>query len=389
MTDETSNSGDRVLDDAVSMDEPIDAEFREAEPAVPAKPAKRGPGWISTFLMMMLATGGGGALGYYGAERMPGLLGGETAAALPSDLVKEARLAEMEVQQTAAIAEVANDVQSIERNLARLEGGVEAMQASADDDLPERVAALTARLDAIETLPTTDGAPVDSAITRSLASAIARIDRLEARLTERDTALAGDIGGLRDDLSELVERVNAIPARDASRGNTLAEAALALSTIDAAARRGQDFSAAFAVLQRARPDSPAVREIAPIAARGAPTLEQLKSSYTALSLDIETRLEQQGGQGAASAANRLFGDLVSVRSPETADDFAALDEARIALDRDDLAGAATALSRLEGEAATLTEEWIGSARARRTLERALDTLRLDLMVEEQTPAGAP
>ena len=389
MTEETSKPTDPVEDGPATLDEPIDAEFREAEPARPAKPARRGPGWLSTFLMMLLAAGGGGVLGYAGTERMPGLLGGSTSVELPGDLVTEASLANWERGQASSMAEVSDEVETLARRLSRVEGGVEALQATADDDISERLATLRARIDAIETLPTSEGAPADSAVTRSLASAIARIDRVEARMTERDTAVSGELSALRRELEALSDRVEALPERRADAGNTLAEAALALSTIDAAARRGQDFSAAFAVLQRARPNSPAVREMAPIAARGAPTLEQLKASYDVLSAQIEDLLEQQGNAGAAGAAGRLFGDLVSVRSPEAAADFGALDEASTALARDDLAAAAAALSRIKGEAGALAVDWIESANARRTLERALDTLRLDLMVEEQTPAGAP
>ncbi|MEM9740584.1 MAG: hypothetical protein AAF829_12020 [Pseudomonadota bacterium] len=386
MTDDTIKQ-DTVIEDGQALrDEPIDAEFREAaEPMV----QKRGPGWSSAFMMMLLSCLGGGVLGYAGAERVPGLLGGRSGAELPGDFVTESDLAEWQNTREAAADTLSSDLEALALRLANAEGSLETLVATAESDVSDRVAVLTARLDAIETLPTEDGEPTDSALNRSLASAIARIDRLEARIAERDDISKAELTQLRAELDRVASRIDSRSVSGAGPGNTLAEAALALSTIEAAARRGQDFSAAFSVLQRARPESPTVAQIAPIAASGAPTLAQLKSDFDAISRQIEDVLERRGSGGAAGAAGRLFGDLVSVRSPDVSEDFATLDEARTALDRDDLFGASTALSRLEGDAETLAAEWIVQAEARRALERALDTLRLDLMVEDQAPAGAP
>ncbi|MEO0816915.1 MAG: hypothetical protein AAFX86_06355 [Pseudomonadota bacterium] len=385
MTDDKAQPTDPV-DDPKPLDEPIDAEFREA-PTVQA--VKRGPGWGASLFMMLLATGAGGVLGYVGAERIPGLLGGGAETDLPANLVTDADLEDARQRQQSALDTATEEVEALTRRLTEVERGLETLQARGDDDISERVAAVTARLDAIETLPTTDGAPADSAVTRSLASAIARVDRLEARLSDQDAATAAELGAVRAEITSLAATVSGFERGGLGGGNALAEAALALSTIDAAARRGQDFSAAFAVLERARPDSPAVQEIAPIAARGAPTIAQLKSDFADRRRSIVQMLEQDGATGAAGAAGRLFGDLVTVRSPDASADFEALDEAESALARDDLGGAINALSRLDGESGALAAEWIETANARRTLERALDTLRLDLMVEEQMPAGAP
>ncbi|MEO0786099.1 MAG: hypothetical protein AAFY10_10405 [Pseudomonadota bacterium] len=387
MTDESNPSEDTIDPDDISGEEPIDVEFREAPE--PTK-VKRGPGWISTFLMMLLAAGGGGALGYAGAERVPGLLGGGDNASEQADFATTNALEGVERAQAEAAEETAESLTALRQRLARAEGALEALQSAVDDDTSERLAALTARLDAIETLPTGSGEPgAENAITRSLASALARVDRLESRLEDSETSTTEGLDALRADLVRIAEDVAAARSARASDSNTIAEAALALSTIDAAARRGQDFAAAYSVLRRARPNSPTVAELAPIAETGAPTIEMLKASFEDVAEAVADTLEGDSGGGALGAAGRLFGDVVEVRSPEAAADYAALDEARAALEREDLAGAISSLSRLEGEAGAAAASWIRQAGARRALERALDTLRLDLMVEGQNTTGAP
>ncbi len=379
MTEDTTQTSD-----AEATSEPIDAEFREAPKA---KKAKRGPGWFSTFVMMLLATASGGALGYAGAERVPGLLGGPGEPQLPENLVTQPDLSVIRDSQARLSEDTEETISGLQQRAARLESALEALQQAGVDDLDEEVATLTARLDAIETLPPGEtGAPPD-ALSRALASAGARIDRLEERLDESDDETAVELAALRRSMAELATEITNRQAARLGEGNALAEAALALSTIDAAARRGQDFSAAFAVLQRVRPDAPAVAELAPIAERGAPTLAELKTDFETLSQAIRADLSETGDAGALGAAGRIFGGVVEVRSPEAADNFSALDEAGTALERDDLGGAVAALSRLESEAGIAAADWISRADARRSLERALDTLRLDLMVEDQIQAG--
>ena len=44
---------------------------------------------------------------------------------------------------------------------------------------------------------------------------------------------------------------------------------------------------------------------------------------------------------------------------------------------------ARALEQVDGPAGEALQDWLGKAGARRTLERTLDTLRLDLMAEDR------
>ncbi len=63
--------------------------------------------------------------------------------------------------------------------------------------------------------------------------------------------------------------------------------------------------------------------------------------------------------------------------------FEALDTAEEALADGDLGGAIVALEQIDGPAGESLQGWLDEARARRTLERTLDTLRLDLMAEDR------
>lgn len=384
-------------------DEPIDVEFREAEPE---KPLRRGPGWGASVLLAGIAALGGGLLGYAGAEFAPGLLGGAKPVAapeLPENLVEradltreaEARL-ELERMLSRDMSRLQERLNTAEERLAvpsvRIEEGLSA-------DVLDDLADLKDRLDAMEAIePDADGGVSDGELARTLASAMSRLDTLGARLdtyeARLDTELGrqetgaldleGEIQDVRDMVQELRAEMNTASSDAESRSMAAAEAALALSTIDAAARRGQAFGPALEALRQVRPNLSGLTALTPIAATGAPTLDDLVRQFPDAASAARTALQPEAEQsGALGIAGRLFGDAMQVRREGDAPVFEALDTAEAALDDGDLGGAIVALEQVDGPAGEALSDWLGKARARRTLERTLDTVRLDLMAEDR------
>jgi hypothetical protein len=379
-------------------DEPIDVEFREAEPE---KPLRRGPGWGASVLLTAVAALGGGLIGYAGAVHAPGLIGGAKPEAapepeLPENLVERADLtreaeARLELERTVSrdVSRLEERLDSAEERLAvppvRIEGGVSA-------DLRDELSALEDRLDAMEAIePDAGGAVSDGALARTVASAVSRLDTYEVRLdTELGRQESGtldlesEIQDVRDMVLELRTDLNSAHSETESRSMAAAEAALALSTIDAAARRGQAFGPALEALRRVRPNLSGLAALTPIAATGAPTLDDLVRQFPDAAAAARAALQADTEQsGALGIAGRLFGDAVQVRREGDTPVFEALDTAEEALADGDLGGAIVALEQIDGPAGESLQGWLDEARARRTLERTLDTLRLDLMAEDR------
>lgn len=386
-------------------DEPIDVEFREAEPE---KPLRRGPGWGASVLLAVMAGLGGGLLGYAGAVHAPGLIGGAKPEAapepeLPDNLVERADLtreaeARLELERALSrdVSRLQERLDSAEERLAvppvRIEEGMSA-------DLRDDILALEDRLDAMEAIePDAGGSVSDGALARTVASAVSRLDTISARLDTYEARLDTELGrqesgtldleseiqDVRDMVLELRAELNSAHSETESRSMAAAEAALALSTIDAAARRGQPFGPALEALRRVRPNLSGLAALTPIAATGAPTLDDLVREFPDAAAAARAALQPEAEQsGALGIAGRLFGDAVQVRREGDAPVFEALDTAEAALADGDLGGAIVALEQVDGPAGEALEDWLDAARARRTLERTLDTLRLDLMAEDR------
>lgn len=373
-------------DTPTDTSEPIDAEFEPAPPR--SEPERRkGPGWFATLMIAILAMIGGGALGYAGSEYLPGRLaisGDAPRPASASDL--DAGLAAAETGRST----LRDSIAALERRLASTETELSQL-ASRDDSTARQIDRLSDRIGALET-----ATPGAVAASDSLAAIRSRLDSVETDIRDVETQ-SGELAALRNELSALstdIERlggeVSALEVRletqgeiARSRAASLSEAALALSTIEAAARRGQGFSAALGNLRAARPDAPGLAALEPIAAEGAPTLDQLSARFNDMVRDVEAAGRGETGDGALGIAEQIFGDAIEIRREGEVGTSPPLERARAALAEGDLGGAIAALETLPEPALEAARPWLDGARARRTLERSLDTLRLGLMREER------
>lgn len=325
---------------------PIDAQFEPAPPAPDAAPPQGAPGWLALGAVGVVSALIGAAAGAYGGKA---LTGGS------ADIAKlEARLYEVSAVQ-ASIEEKLSQPAAASAELAGLIGELDAVSQRLDTALaaggdPVALEALTDRIAALEARVPTTPAPDPQ-----VAYLTERLRNIEA---EREAAAAQ---------SKAAEEI----------GNR-ADAALALSAIEAATRRGTGFEADYRALRKAVPENEAIKQLAPYIT-GVPALTALQAEFPAVRAGV---LDAATPEPSArlSWVDRVFGDAVSVRPAKGTHPEAtkALDKAAAALASGDLAGSVQALSVLDPAAARAAEDWTRRANRRITLEEALEDVRLSL-----------
>lgn len=340
--------------DADAVNSPIDAQFEPA-PAGIGKPARPGPGWIALGAATAFAALIGSAAGIYGADYLRPNSTPELAAAQKR---LETRLGEVVALQ-AAIDQKLSEPAAASAELAGLIDELDAVSRRIDQAIaaggdPAAFAALTARLDALEgrapSLPVSPGTNV-AALTARLASLEATT---QAAAAESSAAIV-------------------------QSGNR-AEAALALSAIEAAIRRGAGFEADYRSLRKAAPANDAIKRLAPYVS-GVTALTALQAEFPAIRAAVLAAATPATTSARLSWIDRMFGDAVSVR-PANGKHSAtakALDAAAAALAAGNLSGSVSALAGLDAAAARAAEDWTRRASRRITLEQALEDVRLSLV----------
>ncbi|MEZ5953585.1 MAG: mitofilin family membrane protein [Hyphomonas sp.] len=378
MTDESSP------EPPVSSTEPIDAHFEPADAPETSgarrKPGASGPGWIGAGLLSVLAALGGGVIGA-GLDRvLPG--GKASAAQAPADLgALTARLDALETGSAAA-DDLANQIAALGRRVDA------ASAAGGKVDLT----GIEARLKALESVPAGESVSAD-ALSRAVAALSGRLDQLETRPAGVDpiriVELKAELAELRADmasnagpdaaLASVLQNVRTGEAdarAEAASANALAEAALALSGIEAASRRGLPFETDYRALRAALPKLDAVRMLGPVASTGAPTLSALTQDFAEVS-EKARKVVPEEEAGRYGWLNRVFGGAVTVRKADGSDEdaYAILSRAEDALQDEDLSGAVAYVGQLTGPPADAMAAWTDGAKRRISLETSLETLR--------------
>lgn len=327
---------------------PIDAQFEPA-PAGPAKPARSGPGWIALSAATVVAALTGAAAGIFGADLVRPRTDIERIdARLDQMAAVQSAIDQKLSEPAAASAELAGLIGELDTVSRRLD------QAIAAGGNPEAIATLTARIDALE-----GRTPVSP-----LAAAGADVSVLTNRLASLEAA------------TREAERESAAAAK---LNDSRAEAALALSAIEAAVRRGASFEADYRALRNAAPDNAAIKRLAPYIT-GVAALTRLQSEFTSVRAAVLAAETPEKRSGRLSWIDKAFGDAVSVRPADGkhAALIKSLDTAAAALSAGDLSGSVRALASLDGATARAAEDWIRRAERRITLEAALEDVRLSL-----------
>lgn len=302
----------------------------------------------------------------------------------------------------------------------------------------EALGAIEARLDALEMPLDETGRASPAEVTRALAALTQKLDRVEAaqkeieigmaereaavkqlgdRLTDIEFSTAGTAGQGGESVKALREEIQAIKSdlearqsateteagaasadiekykaliaamqdkqnagqQEADASRSLARAALALSSIEAAARRGNSFRADYVRLKAALPDGQDVRALADLSEQEVPTLTSLRAAFGPAREAALKAARESARKSGWGWVDDVFGDVVTFRkgdgseAPETI-----LQNARANLDEGDLAAAVKKVKLLKGKAGDEMSDWIDQAEQRIRLEEGLERLRIRL-----------
>lgn len=399
---------DTPLPPATGDSAPIDAEF---EPAAPKpkepKPGKRsGPGWTALALVSLLSL----AIAAAASGFIPGLSQGEdqieplktelAALKVEENLNREAiaklnkdleQANDLQRQVRTYRAQVDQRLDDLEGALSVLETDLAALPAEADNSAAPTIegeantADVSANADASDNTQATD---IDTRLA-ALEGQLAGLAIPVAKGPERAQPLADEIEAIESDITALKERLDAVETELAetpdpieARDNASAQAALALSAIEAAARRGRPFVAAHQRLDAALPGNAAVARLEPLATEAVTTLDELSKDFPDL-ISEALAADPVSNSGASGWMRSIFGDGVTVRRDgETVlkDELAAAAEH---LQTGDLNRTIDQIEALDPAVQTVFTDWLDNARKRQTLEDTLEALRLTMISKDR------
>ena len=365
-------------------DLPIDAEF---EPAAPKSGADvspgKGPGWAAFGGLGLIALAG-----FVLAAASAGLIPGfQPGAGKVSDL--ENRVDAFEAAQSGTADQATNQAAEI----AALKGRADSLRADRTRTVTD-MRALRDEIDAIQA----DLAALQRARVATLAEEAsdgdspgtsASLAALETRIAALEDALVSQLDGYNLALDLLKSRLDALEEKAGSEtltataaNNNRTESALALSAIEAAARRGRPFLSAHQRLAAAMPGNDAVANLASVASKAVPTRSDLTAAFPAL-VDEALDREAQSASGGSGWMRSVFGDGIQVRRKDAVTTSDHLDLARTALDGGELAETIEHIRAIDADLQPVFTDWVQNAEDRHLLEETLEALRLTMIAEER------
>jgi len=365
-------------------DLPIDAEFEPAEiKSDQEKGTPSGPGWIA-FGGLGLFTLVGFALAAGSAGFIPGFQpGASKTAALETRLdavsTTQASSAEQAMSQGAEIAALKGRADSLRADRTRTVTDMRAMRDEVDSIQADIAALQRARVASL----------AEGAGSQNDAAAPAGVAALDARISAVEDALVSQLDGynlaldlLKTRLDALEEKAGAESLTATSATNNRTEAALALSAIEAAARRGRPFLSAYQRLNTAMPGNGAVRSLSSVSSKAVPTRADLTATLPAL---INAALDQEARTGAGGSGwmRDLFGDGIQVRRKDAVTTRDHLDLATSALDAGEMAETIEHIRAIDTDLQPVFTDWLQNAEDRHLLEETLEALRLTMIAEER------
>lgn len=363
---------------------PIDAEFEPAEPRnSPGASSSNGPGWPAFGAVSFLAIASL-VLALASAGWIPGFHPG-------SGKVKalETELASLQTSQSSSASEATD----LGAEITALKGRADSLRA----DRTRTVTDLRALRDELNTLQT-DVSALQRAQVATLAEGdeidpssvtTAGLNTLDTRVTALEDALVSQLDGYNLAIDLLKARLDELEAQAGSETLTAAtvtnnrtEAALALSAIEAAARRGRPFLSAYQRLAAALPDNQAVQNLSPLASKAVPTHSDLVAALPAIA-DQALDQEAQNSPGARGWMRGLFGDGIQVRRKDAVTTGDHLAQASEALEAGELAESIEHIRAIDDNLQPVFTDWLLNAEDRHQLEETLEALRLAMIAEER------
>jgi hypothetical protein len=363
--------------------DPIDAEFEPASTSSKSKPDRNaGPGWLAFTGLAVICLG----LSAAGAGLVPGFKpGADDLNALKTDL---AALQSERATQSEQSATLNTELEALKSRADNLQA--DRTRAMTDiRGLRGEIEALQGDISALQRAQIANFSESDEPSAMPMPAERPDLTALETRVSAVEDALVTQLGAYENALELLKTRLATLEAQasdesltSATATNARTEAALALSAIEAAARRGRPFLTAQQKLVTAMPGNQAAQRLAPIAPKAVPTGADLTNDFSALmreALDAEARLEGTG----SSWMRGIFGDGIQIRREGETTSRGTLEAAESSLEAGDLAGAITLIETLDPDLQAVFTDWRNNAEDRHMLEQSLEALRLTMIAEER------
>ena len=361
-----------------SLGDPIDADFEpvpENTSGGPVISRRRGPGWIA-FLGLGLISLASLATAIWSLGLIPG------SGQVPPDYgrlkTSLAALSESSAQQETEMERLKSEVQGV-------------------SDLQARTTDIAERLRLLESQPIrAEMSGMEPEALIGIEGFEARISSLEDTITANSGTTTGeatnpvDLERLEQDIEALQQRVatleqnrsSAERAAEMAQTEKTSAAALALASIEAAARRGEPFLKAQQDLMEALPGNRAAIQLQSLASTPIPTRSDLAGTFSVLSDAGKDRAAREDGEGA-KWMRTLFGDGNKVRREGVVSAADLIDQAEQALKQSDLDTAIERVEALSAPVQSVFTDWLNNARKRQTLERSLESLRLTMISKDR------
>ena len=377
--------------------------------AVAEKKSGSGAGWL-VFIVLLLVAGGGGYLTFphwypLVAEKLPVLpklqaedprVGGlsERIAALESQTdtikAKDETIVRLEKEREALSQELSKALSRLEAVEKSMAGVREMAEAAAAVDQTEQAKQSLQRLgDRLTALERSRGD--DAAVEQHLAQlreARAQSKDLADRLARLEQSRQSD-GVSGEALAGMEKRLAAVEQRPATGGGVTSNQAaivLAVGQLRDAASGGGAYQRQYDAVKSMTGDDPGfaapLMTLAKQAKTGVAGLVALRQEFGQLAGAIVTKAKGQTAQSWLGKAAARVGALVTVRrteggEPGTVETLVAAGEKQLAAGN--LAGAVTAIEGIgpiSSDAAAVVASWLGRAKTRLAVERALSALHI-------------
>jgi hypothetical protein len=256
--------------------------------------------------------------------------------------------------------------------------------ANASSSAPaSEVAALDARIDAIETIMNTPLAAAANGESGD-AGTTARVFALQAGLRDVETRLGQmpsttEVVALVTEVRRLQENLPAVAA-EAHQAAVAARASYAVVAAGEAARSSGPFEQAHAALAALLPNDPNVAALEPLARTGAPTRMELRARFERLDIEIVRAARQsQAGAGFWGRIQAALAQWIVIRRAGAGDaPEGIVERAEGFLAADRLADAIQELNRLPAAPKHVAQSWINDAQRRLEIDTRLAAIRQEL-----------
>lgn len=200
------------------------------------------------------------------------------------------------------------------------------------------------------------------------------------------SASAGSVS----DAGALGDRVARLEAAS-GKADAAAVRALAAASLSVAAQSSAPFGADLAAFERLAPDDPDLRALAPLAALGAPSREQLGAAFPALASDAAAAVAAPSQDaGLLARFGAMIGRVIIVRrvGPDAPGVDGVLYRAQTEAAAGDLEAALAALRALPAPAAAPLHGWIAAAERRVEIDRRIAAVRARALAALGQPAAS-